>query len=74
MPPVTRPERPAELAIFGRVVTLAGSRGLAEVGAIAVRAGRVVASGPAAEIEAVVGPATVRLELGPDEVALPGLT
>jgi hypothetical protein len=74
MPQVTRPERVAELAIFGRVVTLAGSEGLVEVEAIAVQAGRVVASGPASEIEAVLGPGTVRLELGPDEVALPGLT
>jgi predicted amidohydrolase YtcJ len=55
-------------------VTLAGSHGLREVEAIAVRSGRVVASGLRSEIEPLVGPGTRRLKLGPDEVAVPGLT
>ncbi len=48
--------------------------GLAPVEAIAIRAGRIAATGGRAEIERLGGPRTRRIELAPDEVALPGLT
>lgn len=65
---------PADTVVFGRIVTLAGDYGLAEVEALAIGAGRVIAAGSAAEIEAVAGPRTRWIELDPAEVALPGLT
>ncbi len=66
--------RLAQLTIFGRIVTLAGERGLGEVEAIAITDGRLIAAGSRSEIEAISGPRTRRLELGPAEIALPGLT
>ncbi|MGH2513339.1 MAG: amidohydrolase [Candidatus Limnocylindrales bacterium] len=65
---------PAELVLLGRTITLAGDHGLAVVAGIAIRAGRISAAGTRAEIEATCGPRTRRIELAPDEVALPGLT
>ena len=65
---------PADLVVVGRIATLAGDRGPAWVEAIAIRASRVVAAGRAADIEALAGPGTRRLRLGPDEVAVPGIT
>jgi len=69
-----RDGRPAQLTVHGRIVTLAGERGLGEVEAIAIADGRVIAAGSTSEIEAICGPKTRRLELGPAEIALPGLT
>lgn len=65
---------PAELVILGRILTLAGEDGLGEVAAIAIRDGRVLAAGSRPEVEVLVGPSTRRIELGADEVGLPGLT
>ena len=42
--------------------------------AIAVRGGRVVAAGRADDVAGLAGPGTRRLDLRPDEVAIPGLT
>jgi predicted amidohydrolase YtcJ len=69
----------ADLVIRGRIVTLdaptdAGVAGLGIVDAIAVRGGRIVAAGRLGDVEPAIGPGTRRLELAPDEVALPGLT
>jgi predicted amidohydrolase YtcJ len=64
----------AELIVRGRIATLAGDRGFAWVEAVAVAGGRVVAAGTSHDVEALVGPRTRRLELLPDEAALPGLT
>ncbi len=64
----------AELLVTGRIATLAGTDGFGWVDAIAVRAGRVVAAGRPDEVEVLAGPGTRRLALGPDEIALPGLT
>lgn len=60
--------------IFGRILTLAGAAGLGEVGAIAIRDGRVIAAGDRAQVEVLVGRGTRRIVLGSDEVGLPGLT
>lgn len=64
----------ADLLVTGRIVTLAGDSGLGLVEAIAVRHGRVVAVGRRSDLEPLVGPATRRLVLAPDEVVIPGLT
>jgi predicted amidohydrolase YtcJ len=79
----------AELVVGGRIVTLdrspdardlpAGAaspsaHGLGIVDAIAIGGGRVVAAGRAADVEPLIGPGTRRLDLAPDEVALPGLS
>ena len=55
-------------------MTLAGNRGLAEVEAVATRSGRIAAAGSRSEVDALVGPSTRRLELAPDELAMPGMT
>lgn len=65
---------PADLLIVGRIATLRGRVGLGVVEAIGVRGGRVVAAGRRADIEGLGGPATRRLDLAPDEIAIPGLT
>jgi predicted amidohydrolase YtcJ len=64
----------AERAVFGRIATLAGDRGFGWVDAIAISDGRVVAAGSRADIEPLVGTQTTRIELGPSEVAVPGLS
>jgi predicted amidohydrolase YtcJ len=60
--------------VTGRIATLAGSGGPGWVEGIAVSAGRVVAAGSRAEIAALATADTRRITLGPDEVAIPGLT
>jgi predicted amidohydrolase YtcJ len=64
----------AELIVRGRIATLAGDRGFGWVEALAIGAGRVVAAGTRDDVEALAGPRTRRIDLSPDEVALPGLT
>src|SRR5262245_30766662 len=66
----------AELLITGRIATLGSDdpESFDRVEAIAIAGGRVVASGTETEVDGVAGPATRRLRLGPDEVAVPGLT
>ena len=66
----------AELLITGRIASLASDdpEAFDWVEALAVSGGRVVASGSVTSLDGRVGPSTRRLELGPDEVAVPGLT
>lgn len=64
----------AELIIAGRIASLAGPDGPGWVEAVAVAGGHVLAAGSMADIETLAGPATSWLRLGPDEVAIPGLT
>ncbi len=64
----------ADLVIVGRIATLAGEAGFGWVESIAVAGGRVIAAGSVDATEAVAGRGTRRLELAPDEVALPGLS
>ncbi len=65
-----------DLLVVGRIVTLSGDGAddLGVVAAIAVADGRVVAAGTLEDVEGMAGRATRRIELAPDEVALPGLT
>lgn len=64
----------ADLIVVGRIATLAGADGPGWVEAIAVAGGRIAAAGSATEVDALAHPGTRRLRLGPDEVAIPGLT
>lgn len=64
----------AELLIEGRVASLAGDAGFGWVEALAVGDGRVLAAGSRAEVEALSGPGTRRWRLGPDMLAMPGVT
>ena len=66
--------RRADLVVVGRIATLAGVDGPGWAEAIAVRGGRVVAAGRADDVAGLAGPGTRRLDLRPDEVAIPGLT
>jgi predicted amidohydrolase YtcJ len=69
---VAQPEAaPADLVLTaGTVITLDGGRPRAN--AIAVRGGRIVAVGTAAQIQPLIGPATRRIDL-PGATVLPGL-
>jgi predicted amidohydrolase YtcJ len=64
----------ADLLVVGRIATLAGEHGLGIVEALAISGGRVVAAGSLAEVGSLAGPSTRRVDLAPDEVAIPGLT
>ena len=64
----------ADLLVTGRIATLAGTNGPGWVEAIAIRAGRVVATGRVADVDGLVGPGTRRLRLDPGMIAMPGLT
>jgi predicted amidohydrolase YtcJ len=63
-----------ELLVTGRIASLDGPSGMGWVEALAVSGGRVIAAGSEAEVEGLASGATRRLDLGPDHVALPGLT
>jgi len=62
------------LVTGGRVATLAGERGFGWVEAVGIKDGRVAFAGSAIELETRADPFTRRIELDPDEVAIPGLT
>lgn len=64
----------ADLVVTGRIASLAGDSGPGWVEAIAIVGGRVVAAGRRTDLERMTSAGTHRLDLGPDEVALPGLT
>lgn len=65
---------PLETLITGRIATLAGDAGFGWVEAIGIRDGRVAFAGSAVDLETRADPHTERIELEPDEVAIPGLT
>ena len=66
---------PLDLLVSGgRIATLAGERGFGWVEAVGVTDGRVAFAGSAIELETRADPHTRRIELDPDEVAIPGLT
>jgi predicted amidohydrolase YtcJ len=62
------------LVTGGRVATLVGDRGFGWVEAVGITDGRVAFAGSAIELETRADPHTLRIELDPDEVAIPGLT
>ena len=65
---------PLDSSITGRIATLAGDDGFGWVEAIGIRDGRVAFAGSAVDLETRADPFTERIELEPDEVAIPGLT
>jgi predicted amidohydrolase YtcJ len=62
------------LVTGGRVATLAGERGFGWAEAVGIKDGRIAFAGSAVELETRADPFTTRIELDPDEVAIPGLT
>ena len=66
---------PLDLLVSGgRIATLAGDRGFGWVDAIGVTGGRVAFAGSAVDLETRADPHTRRIEMDPDEIAIPGLT
>ena len=65
---------PLETLVTGRIATLAGDSGFGWVEAVGIRGGRVAFAGSAVDLESRADPFTRRIELGPGEIALPGLT
>jgi predicted amidohydrolase YtcJ len=62
------------LVTGGRIATLAGPRGFGWVEAVGITDGRIAFAGSAVDLETRADPHTLRIELDPDEVAIPGLT
>src|SRR5438445_5324991 len=65
---------PLDLLVTGRIATFAGDRGFGWVEAVGITDGRVSFAGSAVDLETRADPFTRRIELDPDEVAIPGLT
>lgn len=65
---------PLDTLITGRIATLAGESGFGWVEAVGIRGRRIAFAGSAIELETRADPHTRRIELGPGEICLPGLT
>lgn len=65
---------PLDTLITGRIATLAGETGFGWVEAIGIRDGRVAFAGSEVDLETRADPFTERIQLEPDQVAIPGLT
>jgi predicted amidohydrolase YtcJ len=65
---------PLDALITGRTATFAGDTGFGWVEAIGIRDGKVAFAGSAVELETRADPHTLRVELEPGEIAIPGLT
>ena len=65
---------PLEMLITGRIATLAGASGFGWVEAIGIRGGRIAFAGSEIELETRADPFTERIQLEPEQVAIPGLT
>jgi predicted amidohydrolase YtcJ len=66
---------PLDLLVSGgRIATFAGDRGFGWVDAVGITDGRIAFAGSAIDLETRADPHTRRIELDPDEVAIPGLT
>ena len=65
---------PLETLITGRIATLSGDAGMGWVQAIGITEGRVAFAGSEVALETRADAHTLRIVLGPDEVAIPGLT
>ncbi len=63
----------ADLLVTGRVATLAGAEGFGWVSGVAISGGSVVAAGDSRELASLFTPSR-RLDLAPDEIAIPGFT
>jgi predicted amidohydrolase YtcJ len=65
---------PLDALVTGRIATLAGRAGFGWVEAIGIRDGRIAFAGTEIQLETRADPFTQRINLEPDEVAIPGLT
>jgi predicted amidohydrolase YtcJ len=65
---------PLEALVTGRIATFAGEAGYGWVEAVGIRDGRIAFAGTAIELETRADPHTLRIELEPGEIAMPGLT
>ncbi len=65
---------PLEALVTGRIATFAGESGFGWVEAIGIRDGKVAFAGSAVSLETRADPHTLRIELEPGEIAIPGLT
>lgn len=65
---------PLDALVTGRIATFAGAAGFGWVEAVGIRDGRVAFAGSAVELETRADPHTVRVDLEPGEIAIPGLT
>ena len=62
------------MLVSGRIATFAGETGFGWVEAIGIRDGKVAFAGSAISLETRADPHTLRIELEPGEIAIPGLT
>ncbi|MCI0344297.1 MAG: amidohydrolase [Chloroflexi bacterium] len=65
---------PLDTLITGRIATLAGDSGFGWVEALGIGGRHIAFAGSAIELETRADPHTRRIELGPGEIAVPGLT
>jgi len=65
---------PLDALVTGRIATLAGQAGYGWVEAVGIRDGRIAFAGTELDLQTRADPHTERIELAPDEVAIPGLT
>lgn len=65
---------PLDALVSGRIATFAGEAGFGWVEAIGIRDGKVAFAGSAISLETRADPHTLRIELEPGEIAIPGLT
>lgn len=65
---------PLDVLVTGRVATFAGDEGFGWVEAIGIRDGKVAFAGSAVDLETRADPHTLRVDLEPGEIAIPGLT
>lgn len=65
---------PLDALVSGRIATFAGESGFGWVEAIGIRDRKVAFAGSAVELETRADPHTLRIELEPGEIAIPGLT
>ncbi|MEO5918238.1 MAG: amidohydrolase [Candidatus Limnocylindrales bacterium] len=65
---------PLDTLVTGRIATFAGDAGFGWVEAIGIRGGRVAFAGSAVELETRADPHTLRIDLAPGEIAIPGIT
>jgi predicted amidohydrolase YtcJ len=65
---------PLDALVSGRIATFAGDSGFGWAEAIGIRDGKVAFAGSAVDLETRADPHTLRVELEPGEIAIPGLT
>ena len=63
-----------DLLVTGRIVTFAGAAGFGWVEALGIAGGRVAVAGTIADVRGAATAVRRRLDLPPDEAAIPGLT